>query len=48
MLRYTYGLAKSKGKAVSCILEGALYPISYTPFNNPSWLKGTKNNKLIM
>lgn len=24
----TYGLANSKGNAVSCILDGALYPIS--------------------
>lgn len=36
---YTYGLAKSKGNAVSCILDGALYPISYTPLSKFGCLK---------
>jgi hypothetical protein len=35
---FTYGSAKSIGKAVSCILDGELNPIPYTPLRNASFL----------
>jgi hypothetical protein len=35
---FTYGSAKSIGNAVSCILDGELNPIPYTPLRNASFL----------
>lgn len=35
----TYGFASNVGKAASWILDGALNPISYTPFSSSSSLK---------
>ena len=37
----TYGSASRVGRAVSWILDGALKPMSYTPFNSSGFLQNT-------
>lgn len=38
----TYGSASKVGRAVSCIFEGALNPIAYTPFKSSGFLNKFK------
>ncbi len=43
----TNGVAKSKGKAVSCILDGAENPMSQSPFKSSSGLRLLNKIKFI-